>query len=198
YSAFTCGDDVPGDVSRSLLPLAMAATTSAATTRPRGPEPIKSDRSTPFSPASLRAIGVTETPPAVFAAANIRDGVRTSKKGSSASVGTATLLEAAGTTTLSPGRGPYPAKAASIAISPLAAMTATTAPTGAVAPACTRISARVPAVIDGTSIDTLSVSTSNRLSPGSTASPADLNHFVIVPSATVSPSCGIKMSIPRF
>src|SRR6185369_1511687 len=33
---------------------------------------------------------------------------------------------------------------------------------------------------------------SNRLSPGFTASPADLNHLVILPSATVSPSCGIS------
>src|SRR5581483_10683892 len=72
--------------------------------------------------------------------------------------------------------------------------TATTAPTGATSPALTRISASTPAAVDGTSIDTLSVSISNRLSPGFTASPADLNHFVILPSATVSPSCGIRMS----
>src|SRR5262249_25595453 len=52
-----------------------------------------------------------------------------------------------------------------------------------------------PAVVDGTSIDTLSVSISNRLSPGLIASPADLNHFVILPSATVSPSCGISTSM---
>src|SRR4030095_3722813 len=74
-------------------------------------------------------------------------------------------------------------------------ITATTAPTGATAPAGTRISASTPTVVDGTSIETLSVSISNKLSPGLTASPADLNHFVILPSATVSPSCGIKTSI---
>ena len=67
-----------------------------------------------------------------------------------------------------------------------------------VSPACTLISVSVPAVIDGTSIDTLSVSISNRLSPGFTASPADLNHLVILPSATVSPSCGIRTSIASF
>src|SRR5262249_28641322 len=39
------------------------------------------------------------------------------------------------------------------------------------------------------------VSISNRLSPGLIASPADLNHCVILPSATVSPSCGINTSI---
>src|SRR6266849_982647 len=47
-------------------------------------------------------------------------------------------------------------------------------------------------------MDTLSVSISNRLSPGFTASPIDLNQVVILPSATVSPSCGIKMSIPNL
>src|SRR5882762_10199837 len=57
------------------------------------------------------------------------------------------------------------------------------------------MAASVPAVIAGTSIDTLSVSISNRLSPGFTASPAETNHFEILPSATVSPSCGIRTSI---
>ena len=46
--------------------------------------------------------------------------------------------------------------------------------------------------VAGTSIDVLSVSISNRLSPGLTASPTDLNQVVILPSATVSPSCGIQ------
>src|SRR6478736_5795030 len=75
------------------------------------------------------------------------------------------------------------------------AITATTAPTGATSPAATRISASTPAEVEGTSIDTLSVSISNRLSPGLMSSPADLNHCVILPSATVSPSCGISTSI---
>src|SRR5882724_13009614 len=75
------------------------------------------------------------------------------------------------------------------------AITATIAPTRATSPAPTRISDSTPADVDGTSIDTLSVSISNRLSPGFTASPADLNHLVILPSDTVSPSCGIRMFI---
>src|SRR5207248_3368983 len=68
-------------------------------------------------------------------------------------------------------------------------ITATIAPTGATSPAATRISPSTPAMVEGTSMETLSVSISNRLSPGFTASPAALNHFVILPSATVSPSC---------
>ncbi len=78
---------------------------------------------------------------------------------------------------------------------PSPAITATTAPTGATAPASTRISASTPPLVDGTSIDTLSVSISNRLSPGFTGSPTVLNQVVILPSATVSPSCGIRTSI---
>src|SRR6516165_8975270 len=62
-------------------------------------------------------------------------------------------------------------------------------------PSGTQISVSTPAAIAGTSIEVLSVSISNRLSPGLTASPAALNHLVILPSATVSPSCGIKISI---
>jgi hypothetical protein len=81
---------------------------------------------------------------------------------------------------------------------PSPAMIATTAPTGATSPACTLISVSVPVVIDGTSIDTLSVSISNRLSPGFTAAPGATNHLVILPSATVSPSCGIRTSIPTL
>lgn len=73
-------------------------------------------------------------------------------------------------------------------------ITATTAPTFATSPTLKWISLSVPAVVDGTSIEVLSVSISKRLSPGFTASPADLNHFVILPSATVSPSCGIRTS----
>src|SRR5581483_2555654 len=78
--------------------------------------------------------------------------------------------------------------------SPAPEITATTAPTLATSPTWKRISVRVPLVVDGTSIDVLSVSISKRLSPGFTASPAFLNHLVILPSATVSPSCGIRTS----
>ena len=74
-------------------------------------------------------------------------------------------------------------------------ITATTAPTLAVSPTWKRMSVSVPALVAGTSIEVLSVSISNRFSPGFTLSPADLNHFTILPSATVSPSCGISTSI---
>src|ERR1700678_2867623 len=66
------------------------------------------------------------------------------------------------------------ARAAAAAAPAAPVRTATTAPTGATAPAATRISAITPADVAGTSIDTLSVSISNRLSPGLTVSPIDL------------------------
>src|SRR6266581_9113274 len=91
--------------------------------------------------------------------------------------------------------GGVAAAGAGAATPPAPAITATIAPTSATSPTPTRISDSTPAEVDGTSIDTLSVSISNRLSPGLTASPADLNHLVIVPSDTVSPSCGIRMFI---
>src|SRR5581483_8715015 len=47
---------------------------------------------------------------------------------------------------------------------------------------------------DGTSESTLSVETSKSTSSSATASPTCLNHFVMVPSVTVSPSWGIVTS----
>ena len=81
-----------------------------------------------------------------------------------------------------------PGAAAAVAPSPT---TATTSPTFAVTPALTRISDSRPATIACTSIVTLSVSTSNRLSPSLISSPTDLNQARILPSVTVSPSCGM-------
>src|SRR5918997_5612874 len=74
---------------------------------------------------------------------------------------------------------------------------ASTAPTSTVSPSSTRISDSVPLTGDGTSESTLSVETSKRGSSSATVSPTCLNHLVIVPSVTVSPSCGIWMSAIR-
>jgi hypothetical protein len=69
-----------------------------------------------------------------------------------------------------------------------------TVPTGTVSPSLARISVSVPATGEGTSVSTLSVETSNKGSSAETVSPTFLNHRVIVPSVTVSPSCGRVMS----
>ncbi len=68
--------------------------------------------------------------------------------------------------------------------------TAMIVPTSTVSPSWTRISVSVPATGEGTSVSTLSVDTSNSGSSAATVSPICLNHWVIVPSVTVSPSCG--------
>src|SRR5579862_304546 len=179
---------------------------SCATMRPCGPEPVTRERSMPDSAASRRASGVTATPPDKRAGPKLRSGVRTSKNGSSligrsycgaCATGAADktvdgavagfVVGAATGATVCAGRTPEPS-----------AITATIAPTGATSPAGTRISASTPVVVEGTSIETLSVSISNRLSPGLTCSPVALNHLVILPSATVSPSCGIRTSMSVF
>ena len=97
----------------------------------------------------------------------------------------------AGTGAATAGAGATGAGAGAGAAAPLdAPTTAMTVPTGTVSPACTRISVSVPAIGDGTSVSTLSVDTSKSGSSARTVSPTFLNQRVIVPSVTVSPSCG--------
>ncbi len=161
----------------------------------------------PASPARRRASGVTTAPPASRAGPKFRAGVRTSKNGSSAAgvagrgcdcaaAMLAGAADARGGATGAFGGAPVAAACGLVTAPALSAITATTAPTGATSPAGTRISAMTPGDVAGTSIETLSVSTSNRFSPGRTASPTDLNQVVILPSATVSPSCGMRTFIP--
>ena len=153
----------------------------------------------PRSPAKRRASGVTVVPLASFAGPKFRSGVRTAWKGSIGAAGRGIGVEwtAAGVaagTERGGATGAFCGALAGAAAAPAPEITATTAPTLATSPTLKCISVSVPLVVDGTSIDVLSVSISNRLSPGFTVSPAALNHFVILPSATVSPSCGIRTS----
>ena len=71
---------------------------------------------------------------------------------------------------------------------------AITAPTSTVSPSAATISVSTPDMGDGTSESTLSVDTSKRGSSSATLSPTCLNHWTMVPSITVSPSCGILTS----
>ena len=72
--------------------------------------------------------------------------------------------------------------------------TARTVPTSTVSPSGTRISDTTPPAGEGTSESTLSVETSNSGSSRSTGSPTCFSQRVIVPSVTVSPSCGMITS----
>ena len=67
-------------------------------------------------------------------------------------------------------------------------------PTSTVWPSCTRICVTVPLAGEGTSVSTLSVEISSSGSSASTCSPSRFNHFVIVPSETETPICGITTS----
>src|SRR5918993_239873 len=75
--------------------------------------------------------------------------------------------------------------------SPSSATSAISVPTSTVEPSETRNFWIVPATGEGNSALTLSVSTSARGSSISTSSPSDLSQRVMVPSVTLSPSCGI-------
>src|SRR5262249_33700051 len=74
-------------------------------------------------------------------------------------------------------------------------ITASTVPTGTVLPASTRIAFTTPFVIDGISVVTLSVSTSNSGSSPFTGSPTFFCHFAAVPSVPLSPSWGMIPSL---
>jgi len=102
--------------------------------------------------------------------------------GAGAAAGVAgSAAAAAGTSGVEAGAAPSP-------------ITASFTPTSTVSPSGTRISFRTPAAGEGTSESTLSVETSNSGSSRSTASPTAFIQRVMVPSVTVSPSCGIITS----
>ena len=69
------------------------------------------------------------------------------------------------------------------------------APTPTVSPSLATIDSSTPALGEGTSTVTLSVSSSTRGSSAFTASPGFLNHFAMVASVTDSPSVGTLISI---
>jgi hypothetical protein len=71
---------------------------------------------------------------------------------------------------------------------------AITVPTSTVSPSGTRISVNTPETGEGTSESTLSVETSKSTSSSAMVSPTCLNHLVMVPSVTDSPSWGSWIS----
>ena len=135
YSALTC---------EALAPVAKAGaagaarSTSWATMRPCGPEPVTRERSMPRSPASRRANGVVNVPLASFAGPKLRSGVRTSRNGSSGAVrgvGAACIAVTGAAAARGAAAGTLAAAAgAALAVSPAAPMIATTAPTLATSP----------------------------------------------------------------
>ena len=172
-------------------------------------------RSRPCCRIRRRASGVILSPSGAAAAPKFSMGVCTSSKGASFA-GAAPLPRGVTVLAASPLPNPPPLAgegregvagevARGLAVRVAAAegtlglvpppKTATTVPTGTVAPAATRISESTPLSVAWTSIDTLSVSISKRFSPASTRSPTCLNQDAIFPSATVSPSWGMITSM---
>ncbi len=84
---------------------------------------------------------------------------------------------------------------AGIPVPPVSSIRQSPVPTGTVVAGSTRISTRTPATGEGTSVLTLSLSTSSSGSYLSTRSPTCFSQVPIVPSVTLSPSFGIVIVV---
>src|SRR6478735_10119450 len=153
---------------------------SPLVTRPSLPEPGTVVASTPLSAESLRTDGASGASAGCALDASLDASLGPSLGAAGAAVGAGGLTGAAA--------GLAAAVAPSL-ICPSSAPTATVSPSFAV------ISPSVPADGAGTSIVTLSVSSSTSGSSTATASPAFLNQRPMVASVTDSPSVGTRISV---
>jgi hypothetical protein len=152
----------------------IAASMSPLVTRPSLPEPGTVAASMPLSAESLRTDGASGASAATAFGAAV--GAATG-----AAAGAAALAGAAAA-------GLAPPAAPSL-ICP------SSAPTATVSPSLAAISPSTPADGAGTSMVTLSVSSSTNGSSTATASPAFLNQRPMVASVTDSPSVGTRISV---
>ena len=154
-----------------------APSRSRLTTRPPGPLPDRSFRSTPVSRAMRLASGDALT-----------------RSSETVAVGTGVGVGGGAGRTLPPSPFPFPAAAAALAsptFSPGAPMYATTSPTGTVLPSGTRTFTRLPSARAISSITALSVSTSASVSPVFTGSPSFFVHLTRRPSSIVGESASM-------
>src|SRR5207244_763505 len=138
--------------------------TSRLTTRPPGPDPLTSLRSTPASRAIRLASGEAFT------------RVRSAGAGSTPPASRIPLPDGAGA-----GRGAAAGRA--LTVSPGEAMMATTLPTATVWPSAAATCRSTPSARATRSITALSVSTSASVSPVFTGSPSRLCHFTLRPDS---------------
>src|ERR1700675_3198690 len=151
---------------------------SPLVTRPSLPEPGTVAASMPLSAEILRTEG----------ASGASDG------GAFAAAAAATGAGAAGGAAA--GAAALAGAAAGLAAAPAPSLICpSNAPTATVSPSLAAISPRIPADGAGTSMVTLSVSSSTRGSSTATASPAFLNQRPMVASVTDSPSVGTRISV---
>ena len=174
----------------------MWSRTSSRVMRPPGPVPMMVSGSRPCSATRRRTTGESNRVSLPAAAAGA-GGAGATGAGAGAGSGAGAAGAGAGSgASAAAGSGAGAAGAAvggagaGAAAPTLSPTTAITVPTSTVSPSATRISTSTPATGEGTSVSTLSVETSNNGSSAATASPTFLNHWVMVPSVTVSPSCG--------
>src|SRR5947209_2212778 len=155
---------------------------SPLVTRPSLPEPGTVAASIPLSAASLRTDGGTDRSADCGLDTDGAAGLASAGFGcaGAAPVGLAASVFGWG---LPGGTAPAPSL-----IWPMSAPTAT------VSPSLAATSASTPAAGDGTSIVTLSVSSSTSGSSTATGSPGFLNHLPMVASVTDSPSVGTRIS----
>src|SRR5687768_1186369 len=165
-------------------------------TRPPVPVPGISAISTPWSSARRRTTGEERVRRRVSASSTSprplpsRSDVRAAGL-SSPATGWASVSEA-GNSSVGAASATFSRGGASTAAeSPSAATRAISVPTSTVEPSETSNFSILPATGEGSSALTLSVSTSARGSSISTSSPSAFSQRVMVPSVTLSPSCGI-------
>ncbi len=167
-----------GTTTSSVGPLATARSASRRVIDPPGPEPRTAPGSTPASARIRRTTGDTTTP---------LTSLGVGKGGGAGSTWRALGAVGEG------GAGSAPVGVA-FEVAP-SLITATREPVSTVSPSAARISARTPEAGDGISESTLSVETSKRGSSRLTWSPTFLNHRVMIPSVTDSPSEGSVTSV---
>ena len=180
----TGGDGAAGFVGAGFA-CSRGATSNVATSwtrmRPSGSCVATCAKSIPFSRASLRAAGeaIGRSATDVLSVA-------------AAATGCSAFSSAFG---VSFGASCDVCVTAGVGASPPAEMTAIVSPTRTVSPSAAITSVNVPASSDGTSMLTLSVSSSTMASPFSTWSPGCLSHVATVPSVMDSANSGTLISI---
>ncbi len=167
-------------------------------TRPPRPVPGTLETSTPCSAAMRATTGETKLLPFCWpsAGAGAAAGSGAGGGAGAASAAGSTAGDSAGWATSSGAAGASGSAAggASADAPPSPPITASFVPTSTVSPSGTRICVTTPLAGLGTSVSTLSVEISSSASSASICSPSCLSHFVIVPSDTETPICGMTTS----
>lgn len=159
-----------------------AVSTSAASTRPRGPVPATPASSTPLALACRRASGVAMTRAEVAAAIGVdrwRSSVLSLTSAAATGIGDGVVVGCAASS--APPAEPLSPSSVHLPIS---------VPTGTVSPTGTGIPCRMPSAGASNSTAVLSLSTTNTVCPAMKRVPGWMLHSATAPSIIVSPSLG--------